>query len=112
MASKISFDELFDTLTEQLANLATLSLKKYTAEAKSDALQFLGEMKNKLTRWTVLLAQGDITTEDFEWLVTSQKDLVKMNGLKQAGLAAIRVDQFKNSVMNMIVDTVFNFIKI
>jgi hypothetical protein len=59
-----------------------------------------------------LLIEGKLTTEEFEWLVNSQKDLIQMAALKQAGLAAIRIDQFKASLLNMVVDTVFSFIKI
>jgi hypothetical protein len=112
MAGQVDFPELFNHLKDEVIMLAQISLKKFGEEAKGDALVLLNSMKEKLKRWTVLLANGDLTTEDFEWLVNSQKDLVEMEALKQVGLAAIRVDQFKNSVINMIVDTVFSFIKI
>lgn len=112
MAAKVDFPELFDHLKDEISSLAKVSLKKYADEAKNDGLLLLTSMKEKLARWTVALANGDLTTEDFEWLVNSQKELVEMEALKQAGLGAIRVDQFKNSVLNMVVDTVFSFIKI
>ncbi len=65
-------------------------------------------MKDKLSRWTILLAEGKITAEDFELLVSAQKDLVEMTVLQRAGLAAIKIEQFKNSVINLITDTVFH----
>lgn len=112
MAAQVDFAELFDNVKEQVVTLASLSLVKYEKEAKKDALLFLIEIKEKLARWTFLLADHQLTTEDFEWLINSQKQLLEMNALSQAGLAAIRVDQFKNSVLNLVVDTVFSFIKI
>lgn len=112
MAAQVDFQELFAHLKDEVVTLAEISLKRFGKEAKNDALLLLEGMKEKLARWTLLLANGDLTTEDFEWLINSQKDLVEMEALKQVGLAAIRVDQFKNSVINMIVDTVFSFIKI
>lgn len=112
MAADFNFPELFNHLKDDVVTLAQVSVKKFAVDAKNDALNLLNSMKEKLERWTVLLVKGDLTTEDFEWLANSQKDLVEMEGLKQAGLAAIRIDQFKNSVLNMIVDTVFSFIKI
>ena len=112
MAAQVDFEVLFDHLKDQVVNLARISLAKYENEAKKGALLFLNEIKEKLARWTLLLADRQLTTDDFEWLVNSQKQLMEMHALSQAGLAAIRVDQFKNSVMNMVVDTIFSFVKI
>ena len=111
MPAQLDFAVLFEQLKDQVVNLAGISLAKYN-EAKKGALLFLNEIKEKLARWTLLLADRQLTTDDFEWLVNSQKQLMEMHALSQAGLAAIRVDQFKNSVMNMVVDTIFSFVKI
>lgn len=112
MPAQLDFAVLFEQLKDQVVNLAGISLAKYENEAKKGALLFLNEIKEKLARWTLLLADRQLTTDDFEWLVNSQKQLMEMHALSQAGLAAIRVDQFKNSVMNMVVDTIFSFVKI
>lgn len=112
MPAQLDFEGLFEQLKDQVVNLAGISLAKYENEAKKGALLFLNEIKEKLARWTLLLADRQLTTDDFEWLVNSQKQLMEMHALSQAGLAAIRVDQFKNSVMNMVVDTIFSFVKI
>lgn len=45
-------------------------------ESKKDVEQFLAESKVKLERWTKLLANGDITLDDFEWLLKSQKKFI------------------------------------
>lgn len=108
----IDFKDLFEQLKQGVINLAEGTVKNYAAKAKSDGQKMLKDMKEKLQRWTQLLIEGQLTTEDFEWLVNSQKDLIQMAALKQAGLAAIRIDQFKASLLNMVVDTVFSFIKI
>jgi uncharacterized NAD(P)/FAD-binding protein YdhS len=108
----VSFKDIFDQLKKAVEDLATSTLKNYIKGAKTDGQNMLNAMKEKLQRWTGLLIDGKLTTEDFEWLVNSQKDLVEMAALKQAGLAAIRIDQFKASLLNVIVDTVFSMIKI
>lgn len=107
---QINFADVFDKLKNDVANLAELTVKTYVKDAKKVAGNLLNALKTKLERWTLLLASGDLTTEDFELLVNSQKDLAEMEALKQAGLAAIRVDQFKDSVFNLIVDTVFHMV--
>lgn len=107
---QINFQEIFERLKSELANLAGSTLKNYVSDAKSDAQKLLDSMKQKLEKWTILLASGELSKADFELLVNSQKDLVEMECLKQAGLAAIRIDQFKGSVFNLIVDTIFHLI--
>lgn len=106
------FNDLYEQLKQGVIDLAETTLKKYVNKAKSDGKQMLEDMKDKLQRWTELLIEQRLTTEDFEWLINSQKDLIQMTALKQAGLAAIRIDQFVASLLNMIVDTVFSFLKI
>ena len=106
------FSAIFDQLKKDVVSLGELTVKGYVKEAKDDGKKMLNEMKDNLQRWTLQLSRGDLTTQDFEWLVFSQKDLLLMEGLKQAGLASIRAEQFKNSVLSLVIDTIFNMIKI
>ena len=112
MAAQINFSDIFSELKLNLKSLAETTLKKYVSEAKKDGQKLLDLLKEDLERWTKLLANGDITTKDFEWLVNSERASVKMAALENAGLALIRVDQFRNSVLNLVVDTVFSTLKI
>lgn len=108
----VDFNAILDQLKKGVTDLAQSTLKSYVSDAKTDAQNMLNAMQEKLKRWTGLLIDKKLTTEDFEWLVNSQKDLVVMAALKEAGLAAIRIEQFKASLLNLIVDTVFSMVKI
>jgi hypothetical protein len=108
----VDFNEIINKLKTQIVTLAKSTVKNYTDEAVADGKQFLQESEDKLKRWTLLLAEKQLTTEDFEWLVLSQKDLVKMEALKQSGLALARIDAFRMSLLNLVIDTVFSIIKI
>lgn len=108
----INFEELFTTLKDKIAILAKVSFSSLGAEAKADGERLLQESKENLLRWTELLATDQITAEDFELLVLSQKDLVEMEALRQAGLAKIKAQQFRDGVVNIIVDTVTHVVGI
>jgi hypothetical protein len=108
----VDFNTIFEQLKNGVIALAKSTLSNYVNDAKTDAQNMLTAMKEKLQRWTTLLIEKKLTTEDFEWLVNSQKDLIEMAALKEAGLAAIRIDQFKASLMNLVVDTIFSMVKI
>ena len=106
------FNDLYEQLKQGVIDLAESTVKKYASKAKADGKQMLEDMKERLKRWTELLTEEKLTTEEFEWLINSQKDLIQMAALQQSGLAVIRIDQFVASLLNMIVDTVFSFLKI
>jgi hypothetical protein len=108
----MDFSAILDKLITDIAALAKSTVKNYSTAAVADAKQFIQESEDKLKRWTLLLASKQLTTEDFEWLVMSQKDLAKMEALKQSGLAMARIDAFRLSMLNLIIDTVFSAVKI
>lgn len=111
MPTTLHFNEILEALKNGVTDLAKSTVKNYLQHAKEDGEKLIESMKVKLERWTRLLIDKKLTAEDFEWLVNSQKDVVQMDALKEAGLAAIRVDQFKSSVFNLIVDTIFHAVK-
>jgi hypothetical protein len=73
----------------------------FVNEAQSDATAFLNEAKEDLIKWTDLLAAGSIDKDEFTALVDSDKDLLELHALKQAGLAQARWDLFVNSVIQI-----------
>lgn len=101
------FDAILDQIKDGIAALALTTVRRYAADAVADATDFLDRTRGKLERWTGLLAAGELTTEDVEWLVRSQASLLEMRALKESGLALVRVDEFRASVLNLITDTVF-----
>lgn len=110
--ANVDFEAILNTLKDQLTQLAVSTVKNYAGQAKADAQALLNSIEQNLRIWTLQLANGLITKDDFEFLVLGQKDLVAMNALKQVGLAQIRVDEFKNSVLNLIINTITGVVKI
>ena len=102
------FNEIFEELKDNATKLIKLTVSNFKDQAEKDTKKFLEESKDNLERWTRLLINGELSTSEFEFLVESQKDLLVLNALRQSGLAKIRVDHFKNSLLNLIVDTIFN----
>ncbi len=51
------------------------------------------------------MAAGRMDKDEFMFLVKGQKDVAQMLALKQAGLAAVNVDKFRNGVIDLVVNT-------
>ena len=99
------FQTLFDQLKKEAGNLANTSVEQFKKEAVTDAQNLLEDLKQNLQTWTVQLASGEMTKDDFEFLVMGQKELIEMNILKQKGMALIDLDKLKTKLINQIIKT-------
>ena len=90
-----------------MVEFAEYSWKTYKTAAVKDGKAFLEKSKTDLERWTKMLAKGELTRDDFEWLVVGKKDLAELVALKQKGLAKVALDRFVNGLIDTIVSTAF-----
>jgi len=101
------FDDFLKALTDGLKELVTNSVQDFSQAATKDGQAFFKQARADLERWTKALARGQLSKADFEWLVQGKKDLAEMEALKQAGLGLVRVDQFRSSLIDLVVGTAF-----
>ena len=103
------FEDYFDKLANNLEDLVKNNWKDFLDAAEADGKAFLQETKAALQRWTRLLANGDLTREEFEFLVGSKEDLLKLEALKKLGLTKVRIQMFQTAVIGLIIETAFDF---
>lgn len=106
----MDFDNILKELKSELLALLNNKFTNLSKESKKDIDAFLKQSEEKLKRWTFLLAQGELTQEDFEWLVKSQKDLMLFQALHTAGVSKIKLGHLKNSIVNTIVSTIIKLV--
>lgn len=99
------FKDFLRQLEEAAKQLIAASLSDFGDAALQDARAFLNRSKAALKRWVGKLAAGELSQEEFESLVRGQKDLAEMEALKQAGLALVRLDKFRKSLFDLVIDT-------
>jgi|JI7StandDraft_1071085.scaffolds.fasta_scaffold183102_2 hypothetical protein len=100
-----SFDQFIDALRENLSTYAEEQWEEFKKEAVKDGRAFAKEAAKDLARWTSALAKGDLSSDDFKWLLKSKKALFELNALKTAGLSKARLARFVNGVIDLVVDT-------
>jgi hypothetical protein len=110
--STINTTQLIQTLESGVASLAESTLHDYLDQAKTDGENALSTLQSNLEKWTLELESGDLTTEDVAFLIKEQAALDEMTTLKQAGLAEVRIDQFKADLTTLVINTLFNLIKV
>jgi exonuclease VII small subunit len=102
----IDFNKILQDLKTAVESYAKDKATDYWKETVGDANQFFEASKDQLERWTLRLAKGELTLDDFEWLVKGKKDVAEMTLLKQAGLSLIRIDEIKGGLLDVIVKTI------
>lgn len=96
--------QLLSDVETQIAALAQSTVSNFKTQAIADGNTLVNQVKDDVSRWTFLLASGQLKINEFEFLVSSQKDMVKMLGLEQAGLAQVRILHFSEGVLNIVID--------
>jgi hypothetical protein len=103
----VNFEKYMQTLADEVEGLAKKSFSDYLDSAVRDGNLFLDRTKGDLERWTRLLAGGELTKEDFEWLVKGKKDLALLEALRQKGIAQARLESFRGSLVDAVIRTAF-----
>lgn len=110
--TQIDFPDILNQLKTNVVNLSQTTFKDYAKDLKADAQKTLDNMKPELKKWANQLAEGSLTEEEFAWLLNSKKDLIEITALKNAGIAKIKIDQFKSSILNVIANTIGQIVKV
>jgi len=102
-----SYQDFLDAFKPALQDLAKKTLDAYTKQATADGQAFQDAQKASLDKWTQELVDGVLSKAEFADLVQGIQDLAELVALKQAGLAAARLDGFRTSLINLVIDTAF-----
>lgn len=102
----VDFKKITEEILKEIESLAQKTFKEHKDKAFKDGKVFLNKIEDDLEQLSNLLAKGELTAEQFEWLVRAKKDLAEMVLLKQAGLALVQIDKFKNSLLDLVIGRV------
>ena len=98
----MNFEELFNDLKEEIITEAKEKFGEQGKNIVADMEEYLAHSKEKLKKWTLLFAEGNIDKEELAWLLQSQKDLLILKTLQNAGVSKISIGHFKNKVIDSV----------
>jgi len=99
-----SFTDFLNVLKDDLLELGKQQLQEHVDALLKDGQDFAKEVEEDLKQWTQQLAAGEMSSAGFEMAVRGKAELAKMEALKQAGLAAIRIDKLKQGILETVVN--------
>ena len=101
------FDVFYNTVRAGVVDIAKGDLAQYVEQGKADAGQFLQSLQSDLKDWTKALANGDLSKDEFDFLLRGKADLAAMHALTQAGIAAVQVQQFRDALIDLVINSAF-----
>src|ERR1035437_4189047 len=105
-----TFLEFWVQLLLNVESFAEEKWNEIKEEAVEDSKQFLTQVKDDVQRWTTLLIEGKLTSDDLAWLIKGKRDLAELLFLKDKGLAKPELDKFFEGLLQTILSTAFKLI--
>ena len=99
------WDDFITTLRDGAIKIATGDLKDFTSEIKDSAEEFANDSKADIEKWIKQLADGDITKDDFADQMHGLEALAEMEALKQIALGEIKLQQLRDQLTDLVIDT-------
>lgn len=103
-------DKVIENLKKELKAIISNSYKDIKPQLEKDLAAFFQTSTEKLERWILLFSSGDLTEEEFEWLLKSQLDLTVLQALQTAGISKIKLNTIKNNIIKMIIQIITSLI--
>lgn len=101
------FDDFLEILKDDLLDLAKDFGDDLKDEIIDDGTAFAQNAKEDLEEWNRMLANGELSQEDLEWLIEAKKDLAEMEALKQKGIAKAKIDNLRSAIIETVAGSMF-----
>jgi len=104
------FTDFIDGIADETKKLAKDELKILVANAKKDSSDFVRLQAENLERWTVLLADEELTPKGYKTLVKKMELLTQLEVIKLNVQAKASAQRFAQGVTDLVVKALFALI--
>lgn len=104
------FTDFIDSIADDAQKLAKKELKELVATAKKDKSDFVRLQAENLDRWTVMLAEGELTPKGYKLLVKKMEVLTQLEVIKLKVAAKASAQRFASGIQDLVVKGLFALI--
>ncbi|NLX25536.1 MAG: hypothetical protein GXY61_06195 [Lentisphaerae bacterium] len=97
---------LLEEILKQCREAAKSMITEEAEAFISDTTSFLNTTRDDLHEWTRQFGQGEIDTDDLEWLMDMKKDVAEMQALKCKGIAKIRIEELQKQMLSIVTSAI------
>lgn len=104
------FTAFIDSLRDDAGTLAKAEIKKLISDAKRDTSDFVRLQAENLERWTILLADGELTPKGYKKLVSNMEVLTELEVIRLKVKAKASAQRLADGVQDLVVGQLFRVI--
>lgn len=94
-----------EPLIENILTALKAELPQLAGASMTAARHLLTSISEDMQQWSAQAASGHLSAEDLEWLAKSRLDVVRMETLRETGLALVQLDALRRRLAIHIVRT-------
>jgi hypothetical protein len=102
----MNFEAFLKTLKDDLREIAREYGESYAEEIIGTGTAFAQQKRDDLIRRSEQLRNGELSPEDFKWLLESDQDLIEMKALEQKGLSAVQLHRIRNAILSTLATSI------
>jgi hypothetical protein len=99
-----TFSDCIDGFKDDSSTLAKDELKELIGSAKKDESDFVRFQAEDIERWTVMLAEGDLTPKGFKKLVSKMDVLTELESVKLDVAAKASAQRLADGIQKYVVE--------
>ncbi len=103
----VDFNNFLSDVKKEIASLIESSLNEFRSQVIAAGDEFIEDSKDDIKVWTEQLADGQLSKDDFEWLMRSKETTTKLIILKHIGLTKAQVDKLTTGIIDVVIKTAF-----
>jgi len=104
------FTDFIDSVVDESKGLAKSELKQLIATSKKDTSDFVRLQAENFERWTIMLAEGDLTVKGYKKLVKKMEVLTQLDSIKLKLSAKASAQRLANGIQEIVVKGLFSLI--
>lgn len=104
------FTDFIDGILDESQKLAKEELKQLVASAKKDQSDFVRLQGENLERWTIMLADGDLTAKGYKLLVRKMEVLTQLQVIKLKVSAKASAQRLSEGIEELVIKGLFKLI--
>lgn len=104
------FDRFLRIVKTDLVIVAENLGRDYAKEIVTEGTDFARRFQERLERRITLLANGELSKEEFEWLMKSEKNLIELKSIEKKGLAVVQLNNIRDAILDTLIGAAFKVV--
>ncbi len=101
------FNDFWGDLKKGISTFVQSSFNEFKDQAIAAGNEFIEDSKDDIKVWTEQLAGGQMSKDDFQWLMRSKETTAKLIILKHIGLTKAQVDKLTTGIIDVVTTSAF-----